>query len=279
METTLIPTIERYTVKRNISRDEVAIRAVIDGKEHLWSYAKLSRYANEKMERKAGRMISAARMGRIVRGVLKENEESFNDIFLSGRKAAFESYQQYKRLGDEAWRLFDEAYEIEHMVEEAEKERIMKGEVPEGMKAGRLKAREKMIEIQSMAMDKIRQATEAKDKMLKMAGTYQERAPSEQGITEQIKLLQSAFMTYMQYIMICPNCGQQGEYPIEHFIEFIEAVSKDPDMLNVYLKRTAGKRMAYQEFGKQAKEMLYTDEEKEIDAEYDELMENKDDNS
>ena len=257
METSLIPRKDKKHY--NVSKDEYAIREVIKDRVHLLSYNKLSIYANEKMGRKFGKMISPARIGKIVRKMEMEKDEHFEEVFISGKVAAGESYKELQRLMEEGWKLIAEAYEIGNLIEASEKEMFKAGMNPEQVALGKLKAKQKIVDIKGMAFDKILKAREATDRKLKMAGVYQERAPSDITQSEQMQVIYSAMMTYLQYVLKCPECGTQGGFPIKHFMDYIDAVGKDPEMLNVYMKRNTSKTMAYAQYGDEAKDILDAD--------------------
>ena len=207
--------------QRRVRKDDAELREVIAPLQYTHTQGQMSKIATEKM----GKSVSKLRISAMLHRMKDERSGEFNDVFLSSRKAAEQSYHVYRRLGEEGWKLLSQAQEIESMILKMDDE------------GSKVEAKKSVIQLSSMAHDKIRQAQESMDKLMKMAGVHRESAPKDN--EEQIQDLLKAMNIYLKYVVKCGKCEHIGS-DVQQFIEFIEMVGKDPSALDAFMKEGTG---------------------------------------
>lgn len=212
--------------KRRITPKELKIRDIILDLQATCTNIQIA----ERAAKVLGTPVSYSRVQRIKKDMEEESREQFRS--LTSFEAALESRHEYQRLINEGHKLLIEAELIDDPVNRVNTKR--------------------------QAINTIREAREAEDRMYKMIGLHKEQmliGHVNVMELEEWKDMVQAFLVYLNTVLECPQCGFKGFDPTE-FFDFMDHVSRDPHYVDQFVSRTAQDNYAHRHYGKEARELM-----------------------
>lgn len=243
----MIP-LEHKPVKRRIKKDEGRIKELIKPKLAIMSYNQMSAYVTKEL----GYNVSNRRISVIVKRMKDEEEGVFTELFHNSKRAALNSFVEYRKMLFEAERLMKDSYDIEEMVYKANLEC---DEMDDGTKVPKekqekatLKAKERSMALRERSVKLMLDVQTKVDDLFKMIGTYQEAAPREDlSRSKEWQQMQLVMEVYFKYVLTCGGCGHIG-HDMKKFYAFMEDVGRDPEMLNIYVDKNSARKMTKRQY-------------------------------